>query len=120
MARPRRKQRPLVEGAAERAAPPGTREAHDEETPEEARLGDFLIALVGRHLRDTMDPMTPGMERYWEWKAQQARDALTPQERVELAQRAREFAKRIKAEYEARQRAEADGGPTPHPEPDID
>ena len=120
MARPRRQQRPHADDQARIPSVRPMREGFAEETPEEARLGDFLVALVGNHLLDTMDPMTPGMERFWAWKAQQARDALTPQERVELRRESREFARRIMAQREAMQRAEANGGPVPDPAPEID
>ena len=120
MARPRRQQRSLDAGETDIRATPPRREAYVEETPEEARLADFLVALVGRHLLDTMDPTAPNMDKYWEWKAQQARDALTPQERVELRREAEEFARRMKVEFEALDRAETNGDRTPDRTLDVD
>ena len=71
------------------------------ETPEEARLADFLVRLVGGHLLDTMDVEDPANVRYLEWAAADAHAQLTPAERVTLAEEARAFATRMRAELEA-------------------
>src|SRR5690349_14452853 len=68
------------------------------ETEEEAWMADQLVRLVGGHLLDTMDVEDPAQADYLEWAAAEARAQLTPAERVALAEEARRFAARMRAE----------------------
>ena len=75
------------------------------ETEAAERLTDILVQLAAARVRETMDPMDPAHARYWEWRAKEAREALSPAERVTLRADAEAFARTL-----ALKRAALDAG----------
>ena len=88
------------------------------ETDEEAWMADQLVRLVGGHLLATMDVEDLRHANYLEWAAEEARAQLTPAERVALAEEAREFAARMRAEF-ARLDAEEASRSAADAKPDV-
>jgi phage repressor protein C with HTH and peptisase S24 domain len=87
----RRKPRMPTDPAV-RAEPAGAQAARAGEIAEE-RLADWLVQLVGRQVRDTIDPEDPAHAQYFAWLAEEARAAQTPAERAQTAREADVFAR---------------------------
>lgn len=88
----RRKPRMPTEPAVRAAGPTDAAAAREAEIAEE-RLADWLVQLVGRHARDTIDPEDPAHAQYFAWLAEEARAAQTPAERAQTAREAEVFAR---------------------------
>lgn len=59
------------------------------------RAADLLVQLAAARLRDTVDLESPEQAPLVEWLAAEARAALSPAERAELAREAEAFAGRV-------------------------
>jgi phage repressor protein C with HTH and peptisase S24 domain len=64
------------------------------------RLADVLVQLVGGYLRDRIDPEDPRHYQYFEWLAEEARAAQTPEERAQTAREAEAFARRVMRDFD--------------------
>jgi hypothetical protein len=100
----------------ERPVPPEpSNEQHDERATHDQQewVADQLVRLVGRRALDRLDVEDPANAEYLRWAAAEAHAALTPAERVELAEEARAFAASVKAELERERMAEREPQATP-------
>lgn len=66
------------------------------------RLADAIVELMAEWMREQVDPDDPVQARLWAWKAAEANARLTPPERAELGERAKQFAKRVLSEEQRR------------------
>lgn len=109
MARPRKRQAPDATPAGVPPAPPATLPRPLEPVGDGAadpaaaastdreRAADLLVQLAAARLRDTVDLEAPEQGPLVEWLAAEARAALSPAERAELACEAEAFAARMTA-----------------------
>ena len=70
-------------------------------------MADHLVRLVGRTAHESLDLEDPANAAYLEWAAAEARAQLTPVERLALAEEARAFAARMRAELDQLARDDA-------------
>jgi SOS-response transcriptional repressor LexA len=84
--------RPAVDADIPERAPLDDAAPH----PDEERLADWLVRVVGDRLRDAddqVDPDDPVQARYHDWLAREARAAQSPAERAHVARAAATFAR---------------------------
>ena len=84
--------------------------AHGEAAIARERAADLLVQLMGAWQREHMDYEDPAHDRFLDWMAAEARAALGPAERAQLAREGEAFAKRMTALLQARDRARAGDG----------
>ena len=92
--------RPRKADEARATARDATRTAKGPSDPaavERERVTDLLVQLTGARVRDTIDPEDVRHDRMLAWLAAEARAALTPAERRELAEDGDRIVARIRA-----------------------
>lgn len=113
----RRPERPVPPNPAahhEAPAPVGPASAPPRPDDTDEWIADQLVRLVGGAARDGINPADPAHAAYLEWAAADARAQLTPDERLALAEEARQFAARMREELAQGTRGPA-SAPTPAP-----
>lgn len=65
----------------------------DEREVADERLADWLVQLVGDRVWEQLDPEDPSNIPYFDWLAEEARAAQTPEERAQTARDAQAFAR---------------------------
>ena len=117
MARPRKRQAPEATSPGAPPGPPAALSRPHEAASDPAsasstdreRAADLLVQLAAARLRDTVDLESPEQAPLVEWLAAEARAALSPAERAELAREAEAFAERMAALAAAATREEGPG-----------
>ena len=83
----------------------------DREHVERERAADLLVQLAGAHIRDDIDAIDPRHDRLLAWLAAEARAALSPAERAQLARDGEALLERVRAQRDAT-RADGSSGST--------
>jgi hypothetical protein len=71
--------------------------AIDRESVERERAADLLVQLAGARIRDDIDAADPRHDRLLAWLATEARAALSPAERAQLARDGEALLERVRA-----------------------